>query len=165
MCCSTRSHITYCQTHRLCSSVPHCQNLLTSGNHSKTEHFSLPVHLHMLLPKKMPMQVAERGLKFVQSFTELLAQQHQAANLPALFCEAWAFSACISLATTTSRLVGLPIELNSKPQGHPASPGKTASAYRYAVEMPPHRCMCAPVVYLPGQSLTLFPNARCVLTT
>lgn len=76
------------------------------------------------------MQVAERGLQFVQTFTDLLAEQHRAANLPALFREAWAFSACISLATTTSRLVGLPQELNSKPQAQPASPLRPAPAYR-----------------------------------
>ena len=46
-------------------------------------------------------QVAERGLAFVRTFSELLAAQQADGQLPPLFREAWAHSACVSLAKTT----------------------------------------------------------------
>ena len=61
------------------------------------------------------MQVAERGLQFVHTFAALLGEQQGAAGLPGLFREAWAFSACISLATTTSRLMAAPAVATKKP--------------------------------------------------
>ena len=47
------------------------------------------------------LQVAERGLAFVRAFSELLAAQQADGRLPPLFREAWAHSACVSLAKTT----------------------------------------------------------------
>ena len=47
------------------------------------------------------LQVAERGLAFVRTFSELLAAQQADGRLPPLFREAWAHSACVSLAKTT----------------------------------------------------------------
>jgi hypothetical protein len=44
--------------------------------------------------------VAERGLRFVAAFRGMM----EAVRLPALLCEAWAFSACLSLAMTLARL-------------------------------------------------------------
>ena len=46
-------------------------------------------------------QVAERGLAFVRTFSELLAARQADGQLPLLFREAWAHSACVSLAKTT----------------------------------------------------------------
>ncbi len=48
------------------------------------------------------LQVAERGLAFVRAFSELLAAQQADGRLPPLFREAWAHSACVSLAKTTT---------------------------------------------------------------
>jgi hypothetical protein len=48
--------------------------------------------------------VAERGLAFVQGFSDILAQRGAEGQLPPLFREAWAFSACLSLAACTSKL-------------------------------------------------------------
>ena len=49
-------------------------------------------------------QVAERGLKFVQTFVAALDRQAAAGRLPPLFKEAWTFSASVSLASTTVRI-------------------------------------------------------------
>ena len=49
------------------------------------------------------MQVVIRGLKFIQTFSEILSQRVLSGQLPALFREAWAFSACLSLASVTAR--------------------------------------------------------------
>jgi hypothetical protein len=46
-------------------------------------------------------QVAERGLAFVRTFSELLAARQAEGHLPPLFREAWAHSACVSVAKTT----------------------------------------------------------------
>lgn len=46
------------------------------------------------------VQVADRGMKFVAAFGELLAE----AQLPAQFREAWSFSACMSLVIALARL-------------------------------------------------------------
>lgn len=46
------------------------------------------------------VQVAERGLNFVATFGELMAD----AQLPPLLREAWSFSACMSLVITLARL-------------------------------------------------------------
>ena len=70
------------------------------------------------------LQVAERGLQFVHNFAQLLAEQQAAAVLPQLFREAWAFSACISLATTTSRLMGVAAVLNKQAPAQPESPAE-----------------------------------------
>lgn len=75
-------------------------------------------------------QVAERGLQFVHNFAQLLAEQQAASVLPQLFREAWAFSACVSLATTTSRLMGVAAVLNRPPPNQPASPARSEQAYR-----------------------------------
>ena len=77
------------------------------------------------------MQVAERGLQFVHTFAHLLAEQQAASVVPGLFREAWAFSACISLATTTSRLMGATTALNKKPPEQPSSPVITQQ-HRYS---------------------------------
>ena len=79
------------------------------------------------------MQVAERGLQFVHTFAHLLADQQAASVVPGLFREAWAFSACISLATTTSRLMGATTVLNKKPPSaeQPPSPVITQQ-HRYS---------------------------------
>lgn len=79
------------------------------------------------------LQVAERGLQFVHNFAQLLAEQQAAAVLPQLFREAWAFSACISLATTTSRLMGVAAVLNKQAPPQPASPAEQPQARRYRV--------------------------------
>jgi len=77
--------------------------------------------------------VAERGLQFVHTFAHLLADQQAASVVPGLFREAWAFSACISLATTTSRLMGASSVLNKKPPSaeQPSSPVITQQ-HRYS---------------------------------
>ena len=49
-------------------------------------------------------QVAERGLKFMQTFMAALDRQVAAGRLPPLFKEAWTFSASVSLASTTVRI-------------------------------------------------------------
>ena len=49
------------------------------------------------------VQVAERGLVFVRAFSEILAAQHAEGKLASHFREAWAFTACVSLAKVTSR--------------------------------------------------------------
>ena len=46
-------------------------------------------------------QVAERGLAFVRTFSELLVARQADGHLPPLFREAWAHSACVSVAKTT----------------------------------------------------------------
>jgi hypothetical protein len=46
------------------------------------------------------LQVADRGLKFVAAFGALLED----AQLPPLFREAWAFSACLALVIALARL-------------------------------------------------------------
>lgn len=76
------------------------------------------------------LQVAERGLQFVHTFAQLLAEQQAASVLPQLFREAWAFSACISLATTTSRLMGASAALNKKAPDAPPSP--VTQLHRYS---------------------------------
>ena len=80
------------------------------------------------------MQVAERGLQFVHNFAQLLAEQQAGAVLPQLFREAWAFSACISLATTTSRLVGVTAVLNKQPPNQPSPPVQQQPAHRYSLQ-------------------------------
>lgn len=77
------------------------------------------------------LQVAERGLQFVHNFAQLLAEQQAAAVLPQLFREAWGFSACISLATTTSRLMGAAAVLNKQAPAQPDSPAEPPQAPRY----------------------------------
>ena len=57
----------------------------------------------LLLKLHRHAEVADRGLKFVQSFGGALAQQQKAGSLPPLLREAWAFASCISLAAATSR--------------------------------------------------------------
>ena len=79
------------------------------------------------------LQVAERGLQFVHNFAQLLAEQQAASVLPQLFREAWAFSACISLATTTSRLMGVATVLNKQAPTQPASPAKPPQGHRYCL--------------------------------
>lgn len=79
------------------------------------------------------LQVAERGLQFVHNFVQLLAEQQAAAVLPELFREAWAFSACISLATTTARLMGVGAVLNKQAPAQPDSPAEPPQAHRYHV--------------------------------
>ena len=59
------------------------------------------------------LQVAERGLKFVQGFTRLLALRQANGQLPALFREAWAFSACMSLAGAPAPAAALFASLQS----------------------------------------------------
>ena len=76
--------------------------------------------------------MAERGLQFVHTFAHLLADQQAASVVPGLFREAWAFSACISLATTTSRLMGATTVLNKKPPEQPATPVITQQ-HRYSL--------------------------------
>ncbi|KAK9806020.1 hypothetical protein WJX73_006019 [Symbiochloris irregularis] len=49
----------------------------------------------LLMQLQRPTEVAERGLKFVQSFAALLGRR---LEMPRLFREAWAFSACMALA-------------------------------------------------------------------
>lgn len=46
------------------------------------------------------LQVAERGMKFVAAFGDLLVD----AQLQAVLREAWAFSACMSLVIALARL-------------------------------------------------------------
>ncbi|KAI7835534.1 hypothetical protein COHA_010562 [Chlorella ohadii] len=57
----------------------------------------------LLLKLHRHAEVADRGLKFVQSFGGSLAQQQKAGALPPLLREAWAFASCVSLAAATSR--------------------------------------------------------------
>lgn len=49
------------------------------------------------------LQVAERGLAFVRSISDVLGARQANGKLPPLFREAWAFSACVSLAGVTHR--------------------------------------------------------------
>ena len=56
-----------------------------------------------LLGNSCVVQVAERGLAFVRSFSEILAGREAQGGVPPLFRECWAFSACVSLAKVTSR--------------------------------------------------------------
>lgn len=68
-------------------------------------------------------QVAERGLRFVAAFRGMM----EAARLPALLCEAWAFSACLSLAMTLARLApGAP----ALPPGAAVSPAVGSSPFK-----------------------------------
>lgn len=82
---------------------------------------ALPGKYKVLAPKLCAVQVAERGLQFVHTFAQLLAEQQGPAGLPSLFREAWAFSACISLATTTCRLMAGP-PATTKLADQPPSP-------------------------------------------
>ncbi|KAA6429506.1 MAG: TRAPPII tethering factor, partial [Trebouxia sp. A1-2] len=86
----------------------------------------------LLFKLNRPTEVAERGLQFVHTFAHLLADQQAASVVPGLFREAWAFSACISLATTTSRLMGATTVLNKKPPEQPATPVITQQHRRSA---------------------------------
>lgn len=49
------------------------------------------------------LQVAERGLAFVRSISDILGARQAEDKLDPLFREAWAFSACVSLAENTYR--------------------------------------------------------------
>lgn len=98
-----------------CLTPMHCWPL--DGNPCPTLHHissapkqeRLPRHVHAVSSHVKSRaatgatQVAERGLKFVQTFSELLARRESAGALPRLFRQAWAFSACLSLATTAAR--------------------------------------------------------------
>lgn len=57
----------------------------------------------LLLKLHRHAEVADRGLKFGQSFGGALAQQQQGGALPPLLREAWAFAGYVSLAAATSR--------------------------------------------------------------
>ena len=77
----------------------------------------------------------------MHNFAQLLAEQQAAAVLPQLFREAWAFSACISLATTTSLLMGIAAVLNKQAPAQPDSPAEPSQAHRYHIPecMPANR--------------------------
>ena len=79
------------------------------------------------------MQMAERGLKFVQSFAGLLGRR---AEMPRLFREAWAFSACMALAgMATSMAPPPPTPSTMGRAGSGATPLGLASSWRL------HRCV------------------------
>lgn len=62
-----------------------------------------PVH-HSLLDLIRAAQVAERGVIAIEGLQRALGHTSVASKLPALFKEAWIFSACISLANETVRV-------------------------------------------------------------
>ena len=95
----------------------------------------------------------------MHNFAQLLAEQQSAAVLPQLFREAWAFSACISLATTTSRLMGVAAVLNKQLSSQPASPVKPPQqAYRYSTRLPCQRRLCSLQTQIELQELYDSPN-------
>ncbi|KAK9858891.1 hypothetical protein WJX84_005283, partial [Apatococcus fuscideae] len=57
----------------------------------------------LLLKLERPAEVVIKGLKFIQTFSEILSRREASGQLPNLFREAWAFSACLSLASVTAR--------------------------------------------------------------
>ncbi|BDA42989.1 Trafficking protein particle complex subunit 10 [Coccomyxa sp. Obi] len=62
--------------------------------------FLFACQARILLKLQRPTEVADRGMKFVAAFGELLAD----AQLPPQLREAWAFSACMSLVIALARL-------------------------------------------------------------
>lgn len=72
------------------------------------------------------MQVAERGLHVINSFSGAMDAQIAGGHLPPKFREAWAFSACLSLAATTVR-IGPPPPTPAAPLQQPPPPPRQAS--------------------------------------
>lgn len=76
----------------------------------------------------MRLQVAERGLSFIQSFSGILEAREREGQVPPQFGAAWAFAAALSLASTLSTLQARRVELRRAEQGR--GPGG-------------RRCVCA----------------------
>lgn len=87
------------------------------------------------------VQVVIKGLKFIQTFSEILSHREASGQLPNLFREAWAFSACLSLASVTARSL-LPSPSTPPvpiPPLQPSASGKLPSAEASPSEASPSR--------------------------
>lgn len=116
-------------------------------------------------------QVAERGLKFVQSFAGLLTRR---AELPQLFKEAWAFSACLALAGVATRMAPPPPTPNAAATGASGgTPIGLASSWRlhrqacwvlmfYYRSQTLHGPCAADSKFFGNASLTTWYNAWCL---
>ncbi|GMH45221.1 hypothetical protein BSKO_13178 [Bryopsis sp. KO-2023] len=70
----------------------------------KFRQYLFAAQARLLIKLGRPVEVIERGLKFIQTFSRLLKEKEKANESKPLFREVWSFSACLSIATVVVKV-------------------------------------------------------------
>lgn len=69
----------------------------------KLRQYLFAAQARLLFKLERPIEVVERGLKFIQLFSKLISKNDEIEKVQDSIREVWAFSACLSIASTAAK--------------------------------------------------------------